>query len=76
MGFREWLRGLLEKGVYESQVDMAEAFQMTQPTISFWLSGHSSPDLDSCGRISEATDKSLAEIYEMVRQDARETSPA
>ena len=76
MGFREWLRELLEKGVYESQVEMAEAFQMTQPAVSFWQSGHSSPDLKSCGRISEATDKSMAEIYEMVRLDARTPSPA
>ena len=74
MGFREWLRELLEKGEYGSQVEMANAFKVTQPSISFWLSGHSSPDLDSCGRISEVTDKSMADIYEMVRRDARGTS--
>ncbi|KKN23170.1 hypothetical protein LCGC14_0907570 [marine sediment metagenome] len=75
MGFRKWLREL-RKGEYENQDEMAEAFQVTQPTISFWLSGHSSPDLDSCGRISEVTGKPLAEIYEMVRQDARTPSQA
>ena len=76
MGFREWLRELREKGEYGNQYDMAEVFQVTQPAISFWLSGQSRPDLDSCGRISEVTGTPLADIYEMVRQDARETSPA
>ncbi|KKM01486.1 hypothetical protein LCGC14_1134480 [marine sediment metagenome] len=76
MGFREWLREFLVKGPYENQTDMADAFKVTQPTISFWLSGHSTPDLDSCGHISEVTTKSVTDIYEMVRQDARETSTA
>ena len=76
MGFREWLRELLEKGEYRSQYDMAEAFKVKQPTINHWLHGKKRPDLDSCGRISEATEKSLADIYEMVRLDARTPSTA
>ncbi len=70
MGFREWLRGLLRKGDYRSQYEMADAFQVQQSAVNHWLSGRHSPDLESCGHISEATGKPLADIYEMVRQDA------
>lgn len=71
MSFREWLRGLLEDGEYRSQVEMAEAFSVTQPAICYWLSGASRPDLESCGRISKVTGKPLADIAEMIRCDAQ-----
>ena len=45
MGFRAWLRGLLEEGMYRSQYEMAEAFGKKQPTINHWLHGIRQPDL-------------------------------
>ncbi|KKL69644.1 hypothetical protein LCGC14_2112870 [marine sediment metagenome] len=77
MGFRAWVRGLLGGKVYETQDEMAAAWGTSQSTIAHWLRGTRHPDLERCARISQAEDdKSLADIYEMVRQDTRETSTA
>jgi len=71
MSFRAWLRELKKReGWTERQ--MAEMFKVTQPAVHFWLTGHSLPELSSCGYISEATGTPLADIAEMVRRDARE----
>ncbi|KKL50005.1 hypothetical protein LCGC14_2309800 [marine sediment metagenome] len=69
MGFREWLRGLLKNRTYRSQYEMAQAFSVKQPTVHHWLHGKKRPGRESCGHISDATGKPLADIYEMVRQD-------
>lgn len=69
MGFRAWLRGLLEDGMYRSQYEMADAFGVKQPTINHWLHGSRQPDLESCARISKATAKPMADIWEMVHSD-------
>ena len=70
MGFREWLRGLLKNRTYRSQYEMAEAFSVKQPTVTHWLQGKKRPDRESLGPVSEASGKPLADLYEMVRQDA------
>jgi len=75
MGFRAWLRGLLEDDVYGSQYEIAEAFGVKQPTINHWLQGLRQPDRESCIRISEASGEPLVHIMEMVRQDTREPLP-
>lgn len=75
MGFRVWLRGLLEeKTVYKSQYDLAERVGISQPTVANWLKGIRHPDRDRCDLISKATGKPVAEILEMVLMDARESS--
>jgi len=76
MGFRAWLRGLLDNGTYRSQYEMADAFRVKQPTVNHWLHGRKRPDLESLSYVSEATGKPLADIWEMVRQDAREAEAA
>ena len=76
MGFRAWLRGLLEEGMYRSQYEMAESFGVRQPTINHWLHGARQPELESCALISEATGKPMAEIWEMVRADTGEPATA
>jgi DNA-binding transcriptional regulator YdaS (Cro superfamily) len=71
MGLRAFLRGLLEKGVYRSQYQMAEAFETKQPTLNHWLQGVRYPGRKSCAKISRATGKSLGEIVAMVDEDIR-----
>ena len=71
MSFRAWLRGLLREGKYRSQYQMADAYRVKQPTVANWLRGAKLPDLESCSHISEAEGVPLADIAEMVRQDAR-----
>lgn len=71
MGFREWLRELLKRGAYRNQYDMADAFHVQQSAVNHWLQGRHRPNLDSCGLISKATGKPLADIYQMVGQDAQ-----
>ena len=69
MSFRAWLRGLLENGTYRSQHQMAKAFKVKQPTVNHWLHGRKRPEVESLSHVSEATGKSLADIWEMVKQD-------
>ena len=70
MSFREWLRTLLEEGVYETQEQMAADFGTKQSTIAHYLRGSRLPDVERCGLISEATGKPVADIVEMVRRSS------
>ena len=74
MGFRAWLRGLLDEGKYRSQYQMADAFGVKQPTVNHWLQGERLPDRDRCSLISDATGEPVGRIMEMVSRDARESS--
>jgi transcriptional regulator with XRE-family HTH domain len=72
MGFREWLRRLLEERMFGNQEQLAERVGITQSSISNYLTGARRPDMERCILISEATDIPLADIVEMVRKDARD----
>ena len=72
MGFRDWLRRLLEGGVYESQAEIARAVGVTEGAVSLWLSGERRPDRERCDLISTATGLPVGDIVEMVSRDARD----
>ena len=71
-GFRQWLRELLEDGVYPSQNQMAKAWKVSQPAVNAWLDGINQPGLQSCTRIADATGVPVSEIIAMVQQDSPE----
>ena len=48
---------------------MADAFGVAEGAVIPWLSGRRRPDWESCNRISQATGKALADIYDMMRRD-------
>ncbi len=71
MSFRQWLRELLAQGRYPSQYRMAKEFRVSEAAVTLWLKGEHRPGLESCAKISEATGKPLADIWELVRMDDR-----
>ena len=75
MGFRAWVRTLLEDKEV-TQTILAERWGVKQPTIAHYSAGTRHPDRERSALISEAEGRPLADIVEMVRQDARETSTA
>ena len=73
MGFREWVRTLLEDEEV-TQTVLAGRWGVAQPTIAHYRRGTRQPDRERSALISEAEGRPLADIIEMVRQDARGTS--
>ena len=73
MGFRAWVRELLED---TTQMELANRWQIGQSTIAHYKAGTRQPDRERSALISEAEGRPLADIVEMVRQDAREPSTA
>ena len=65
MGISAWLRGMLKDGTYKSAVQMAEAFEVSEPAVIYWLHGQRRPSVDSCRRIATATDTPLSEVVLM-----------
>lgn len=58
------LRALRKKAGLKP-VELARALDLTQPSVSNWETGKTSPSLDKLPQIAEVLDADLAELYSL-----------